>query len=67
MIEDKMLLSGQLLEALDFSESIIVLTDISGAIQYANKTFFTTYGYTSEEVIGKNPPEQGKNSEPSLK
>lgn len=45
----------QLVQALDYSASIIVMTDKTGSIQYVNKTFENKYGYTKEEAIGKNP------------
>ena len=37
------------------SPASVVITDIKGNIQYVNKKFATITGYTSEEVIGKNP------------
>jgi two-component system sensor histidine kinase/response regulator len=33
----------------------IVITDCSGAIEYANPYFFELTGYTSEEALGQNP------------
>ncbi|NPA37215.1 MAG: PAS domain S-box protein [Chlorobi bacterium] len=45
----------QLVQALDYSASIIVMTDKRGSIQYVNKTFEKKYGYKKEEVLGKNP------------
>ncbi len=46
---------NQLIQALDYSASIIVMTDRDGAIQYVNRTFEKKYGYTREEAIGLNP------------
>ncbi len=46
---------NQLIQALDYSASIIVMTDRDGAIQYVNRTFETKYGYTREEAMGLNP------------
>jgi len=37
------------------SPVIIMLTDLSGKIRYVNPRFTEVTGYTSEEVIGKNP------------
>ena len=47
--------SNQLLMALDYTDSIIVMTDTEGNILYVNKTFEKVYGYTKEEALGKNP------------
>ncbi|MBN2213961.1 MAG: PAS domain S-box protein [Bacteroidales bacterium] len=41
--------------ALDQSANTVVITDIDGKIEYVNKAFTKTTGYTSEEVINKNP------------
>ena len=49
------LLSQQILVALDFSESIVVLTNVCGSIEYVNKAFVDTYGYSKEEVLGQTP------------
>ena len=46
---------NQLIQALDYSASIIVMTDRAGTIQYVNHTFEKKYGYTKEEAIGLNP------------
>lgn len=37
------------------STSVIVITDTQGKIEYANPKFTEITGYTSAEVIGKNP------------
>ncbi|MCX6270964.1 MAG: PAS domain S-box protein [Bacteroidetes bacterium] len=37
------------------SPASIVITDINGTIEYVNPKFTEISGYTSEEVIGKNP------------
>ncbi len=47
--------SKQLLKALDYTDSIIVMTDTAGNILYVNKTFEKKYGYTKEEALGQNP------------
>jgi PAS domain S-box-containing protein len=44
----------QLSQAVEQSPVTIVITDLSGDIQYMNHKFFETTGYTYEEVIGKN-------------
>ncbi len=41
--------------ALEQSPVSIVITDLDGAIEYANPMTFTTTGYTPEELMGKNP------------
>jgi two-component system sensor histidine kinase/response regulator len=41
--------------AVEQSQSSIVITDTSGAIEYVNPRFTDLTGYTSDEVIGKNP------------
>ncbi|HYD30692.1 MAG TPA: diguanylate cyclase [Azospirillaceae bacterium] len=43
-----------LLKALEYSPSSIVITDVSGAIQYVNSRFTAVTGYDPQEVIGKN-------------
>ncbi|TRX70785.1 PAS domain S-box protein [Carboxylicivirga sp. M1479] len=45
----------ELIKALDYSESIVILTDERGMIRYVNKTFVDKYGYSEAEVMGKNP------------
>jgi len=51
-IEDHLL---RLSAAFEQSANSIVITDISGNIQYANPRFYETTGYLPEEVIGQNP------------
>ena len=41
--------------AVEQSPVSIVITDLTGAIEYANPNFATLTGYTFEEVKGKNP------------
>jgi len=41
--------------AVEQSPASIVITDISGSIEYVNRTFTTTTGYTTEEALHKNP------------
>lgn len=41
--------------AVSQSPAAIVITDLSGKIEYANQQFSTITGYSVEEVIGKNP------------
>lgn len=45
----------KLARAVEQSASIIVITDTSGRIEFANPAFFTTTGFTPEEVLGKTP------------
>ena len=42
-------------EVLKQSPSIITLTDLEGNISYVNERFETVTGYSSNEVLGKNP------------
>ncbi|MFW6319032.1 MAG: PAS domain S-box protein [Bacillota bacterium] len=42
-------------QALEYSQSMVVITDISGIIQYVNARFISFTGYTKEDVIGKTP------------
>lgn len=39
--------------AMIYSVSSIIITDIDGAVEYVNPCFETTTGFTSEEVVGK--------------
>jgi len=48
-----MSINDELVKALEFSESIVVLTDERGLIRYVNNSFEKKYGYTKAEVIGK--------------
>lgn len=41
--------------AVEQNPAAIVITDSSGAIEYANPKFYTMTEYTSEEVLGQNP------------
>lgn len=41
--------------AVEQSPNTVVITDPNGNIQYVNRKFTQLTGYTSEEVIGKNP------------
>jgi PAS domain S-box-containing protein len=41
--------------AVEQSPSSIVITDTAGNIEYVNPKFTQVTGYTSEEVVGKNP------------
>ncbi len=45
----------QLSTAIEQSPEAIVITDVSGAIQYVNPAFERVSGYSREEVLGKNP------------
>ena len=42
-------------QAVEQSPAVIVITDINGRIQYVNKKFIEITGYSSQEVIDKNP------------
>lgn len=45
----------KLSRAVDQSPNSVVITDINGAIEYANSATLTLTGYTADEVIGENP------------
>ena len=45
----------QLSRAVEYSPVSIVITDLTGRIQYVNPWFSQLTGYTSEEAIGQNP------------
>lgn len=41
--------------AVEYSPVSIIITDLAGNIEYVNPRFTSVTGYSSEEVIGKNP------------
>lgn len=41
--------------ALEQSANVVIITNNNGQIEYVNKKFTESTGYTAEEVIGKNP------------
>lgn len=45
----------KLLKAIEQSPVSIVITDAAGNIEYANKFFCSTTGYSQQDVIGSNP------------
>jgi len=45
----------QLSAAVEQANESIMITDLAGNIEYVNPAFCATTGYSSEEVIGKNP------------
>jgi PAS domain S-box-containing protein len=45
----------KLSHAIEQSASSLVITDVHGIIEYVNRCFTLTTGYTAEEVIGKTP------------
>jgi diguanylate cyclase (GGDEF)-like protein/PAS domain S-box-containing protein len=51
-VDEKLL---QLSRAVEQSPASIVITNISGIIEYVNPRFTQVTGYLSEEVVGKNP------------
>ena len=51
-IENRLMVLAKAMEA---SPAIIVITDKNGLIEYVNPRFTCITGYTSAEVIGKNP------------
>ena len=46
---------NELLIALNKLETIVVVTDTEGNINYVNDAFEEKYGYSREEALGKNP------------
>ena len=46
---------NKLSRAVEQSPASIVITDLSGAIEYVNPKFVQVTGYSREEAIGKNP------------
>lgn len=57
-ISDRKLAEEQLRklsQAVEQSPSVVVITDKSGLIEYVNPKFTEITGYTSDEVMGKNP------------
>jgi PAS domain S-box-containing protein len=46
---------NKLSQAIDQSPVSIIITDINGSIEYVNSKFKEITGYSSEEVVGKNP------------
>ncbi|MBF0538162.1 MAG: CHASE domain-containing protein [Nitrospirae bacterium] len=55
MHKDADALNKKLSSVVEQSPSIVLITDIEGNIQYANRKFTEVTGYTAEEVIGQNP------------
>ena len=49
------LIESDLANALEQAGGAVLITDTDGRIVYVNKTFSTTTGYTSDEVLGKRP------------
>ena len=45
----------KLSQAVEQSSASIVITDLTGAIEYVNPKFTRLTGYTADEVIGQNP------------
>jgi PAS domain S-box-containing protein len=45
----------KLTAAIEQSPNMILITNLEGAIEYVNPAFCLTTGYTSEEVLGRNP------------
>lgn len=45
----------KLSQAIEQSPSTIIIADLDGNIEYANKAFTEVTGYTKSEAIGKNP------------
>ncbi len=46
---------NKLTQAIEQSPASVVITNLKGEIEYANSKFYHICGYTSEDVIGKNP------------
>ena len=52
--QDNLVFSG-IIEAVQQAAASIVITDADGNIQFVNQAFTSRTGYTSQEVLGKNP------------
>lgn len=55
LVEEKNFGMRKLMTALEQSPNSIVITDITGSIEYVNPHFCKITGYSFEEVIGKTP------------
>ena len=42
-------------QAVEQSPACVIITDVDGNIEYVNRRFLRQTGYTSEEILGKNP------------
>ncbi|MDR3578427.1 MAG: EAL domain-containing protein [Oryzomonas sp.] len=45
----------KLYHGLEYSASAVLITDVTGSIEYVNRKFTQVTGYAAEEAIGKNP------------
>ncbi len=45
----------RLATAIEQAAEAVVITDVDGVIQYVNPAFERITGYTSEEILGRNP------------
>lgn len=45
---------NKLIQAIEQSSTIIIMTDLEGKIIFANKKLFTTTGYNKDEILGSN-------------
>ncbi len=45
----------RLMSAIEQAAEVIVITDVSGTIQYVNPAFTVVTGYTRDEALGQNP------------
>ncbi len=45
----------KLAKAVEYSPATVIITDVTGKIQYANPKFTELTGYSLEEAMGKNP------------
>jgi len=52
LVEEKI---RKLSQAVEQSPASVVITDLSGSIEYVNPKFVRVTGYSVEEVVGKNP------------
>lgn len=43
-------------QAIEHSDDIVMMADLKGTLTYVNPKFTSFYGYTSEEVVGKQTP-----------
>lgn len=55
LVEERTQEVKKLSQAVEQSPASVVITDINGDIEYVNPYFTTLTGYSSEEVMGRNP------------
>lgn len=62
LIEEQLL---KLSQAIEQNSSALIITNVEGIIEYVNAAFTRITGYSSQEVIGKNPRFLGSSKTPA--